>query len=60
MNTSIPNFNSEYLGPYTTIMDWVAGGNFDGYVFRNTLKFIEQDQKVILRTEIILSFTFSF
>lgn len=32
-------YDIDYLcGPFTTV-DWVAGGNFDGYVYRKVLRF---------------------
>ena len=48
-----PNYDVEYLGGISASVDWVAGGNFDGYVYKNSLKFIKENQQVILQTEIL-------
>ena len=31
-NPKIFHFNTPYVGKMTASVDWVAGGNFDGYV----------------------------
>ncbi len=34
----------KYVGSLSASIDWVAGGNFDGYVYRSTLQFYEDGQ----------------
>lgn len=51
--TTKPHFESEYLqGPTAGYVDWVAGGNFDGYVQQKSIQFIEPN-KVIINTIIL-------
>lgn len=45
-------FNVEYEGPLLASIDWVAGGNFDGYVYQSFLRF-QEDSTVIIATRII-------
>ena len=46
--TTKPIFNKEYnQGPTVGWMDWVAGGNFDGYVQQKSILFKESNEVVI-------------
>lgn len=39
-------FDTDYVcGPFSRV-DWVAGGNFDGYVYQKVLRFREEGQVV--------------
>ncbi len=50
----VPKYNLEYFGQITApYIDWVAGGNFDGYLIQKSLKFIEQNNKVELNTKVV-------
>lgn len=53
MEIKEPNYEVEYLGGISASIDWVAGGNFDGYIYKKSLKFIKKNQKVIMQTEIL-------
>lgn len=46
-------YDEDYYGPLSASVDWVAGGNFDGYVYQQRLRFSEKDQKVTLFYDII-------
>ncbi|WP_343672802.1 hypothetical protein [Chitinophaga sp.] len=46
-------FDKVYEGPVDADIDWVAGGNFDGYIYKTTLRFTEEKNKVVLTTKII-------
>lgn len=47
-------FNIEYEeGLSAPYIDWVGGGNFDGYIIRKYLLFYENDNQVKLTTKII-------
>ena len=49
-----PHFEIEYRqGPTAGYLDWVAGGNFDGYIQQTSLKFVEQHNKVIVQISIL-------
>ncbi len=45
--------DQEYLGPLLCLVDWVAGGNFDGYVYQQRLRFLGDGQTVTLTTTIV-------
>ena len=50
----IPKYNTEYFeGKTAPYIDWVGGGNFDGYLIQKILKFREEDNKVELHTRVI-------
>jgi hypothetical protein len=53
METEKIYWDRAYEGPLNASIDWVAGGNFDGYVYRITLRFVAEGRKVI-RTKSIL------
>jgi hypothetical protein len=42
----------DYIGSVSANIDWVAGGNFDGYLFRRILRF-SKDNTVKMRTVIL-------
>jgi hypothetical protein len=49
-----PHFDLEYEeGPTAPFVDWVAGGNFDGYIQKKTLNFIESNNQVLLEVTIL-------
>ena len=46
-------YNADYnSGPLARI-DWIAGGNFDGYIYRITLRFSEENNMVTRIVKII-------
>lgn len=53
MITDEPNYEVEYHGGISASIDWIAGGNFDGYIYKNILKFIKENKQVIMQTEIL-------
>ncbi|WPQ60489.1 hypothetical protein SIO70_19255 [Chitinophaga sancti] len=46
-------FDKAYDGPIDADIDWVAGGNFDGYIYKTTLRFTEEKNEVVLTTKIV-------
>ena len=46
-------FDKVYEGPVDARIDWVAGGNFDGYIYKTSLRFTEEKNEVVLTTRII-------
>lgn len=47
-------YDSEYFEGITApYIDWVAGGNFDGYLIQKSLIFRELDSKVELHSKVI-------
>ncbi|RFM31432.1 hypothetical protein [Chitinophaga silvisoli] len=46
-------FDKEYEGPVDAFVDWIAGGNFDGYLYKTSLRFTQAESKVVLTTKII-------
>ena len=43
-----PHFETEYLqGPTTGFVDWVAGGNFDGYIQQKSIRFVEPKEVIV-------------
>jgi hypothetical protein len=53
-----PNYEIEYGVDYETgtmvgFIDWIAGGNFDGYLYKKALNFSKTGNKVILTSKII-------
>ena len=49
-----PHFDLIYEeGPTAPFVDWVAGGNFDGYIQKKSLKFIESNNQVLLEVNIL-------
>ena len=47
-------YDTEYFEGITApYIDWVGGGNFDGYLIQKCLKFIELDNRVELHTKVI-------
>ncbi len=49
-----PHFDIEYEeGATAPFVDWVAGGNFDGYIQKKSIKFIELNNQVILKSTIL-------
>ena len=49
-----PHFNIQYKkGPEAPFVDWVAGGNFDGYISETSIEFIESSKQIIKRNVIL-------
>jgi hypothetical protein len=46
-------YNRDYLGPLSARVDWVAGGNFDGYLYQQSLRFARRGSVAWLRTKIV-------
>ncbi len=45
-----PYFDIAYeTGATAPYVDWVAGGNFDGYIHKKTIQFIESSNQVIVK-----------
>lgn len=44
-----PHFNVPYESGLLAYADWVAGGNFDGYVYKKTLIFNEIGNRVTIK-----------
>ena len=53
MKIEEPIYNVEYLGGISAKVDWVAGGNFDGYIYKKSLRFIKENQQAIMKIEIL-------
>ncbi len=51
---NVPNYDIAYYEGITApFIDWIAGGNFDGYLVQKSLLFRELDKKVELHTKVI-------
>ena len=49
-----PHFDKEYeQGATAPYVDWVAGGNFDGYIQKKSIIFIEAKNQVIIKNTVI-------
>jgi len=49
-----PHFKTEYKqGPKAGFIDWIAGGNFDGFILQKSIEFIEENMQVVMRTKIL-------
>lgn len=48
-----PNYNIEYECGAQAIIDWVAGGNFDGYIFKKSILFKKENNLAVIKTHII-------
>ncbi len=49
-----PHFNIEYnKGPEAPFVDWIAGGNFDGYISKESMIFFDSNKQVLIRKTII-------
>ena len=49
-----PHFNIEYKkGPEAPFVDWVAGGNFDGYISQKSIQFFESNKQVLIKQVIL-------
>ncbi|MFN8395019.1 MAG: hypothetical protein U0176_10260 [Bacteroidia bacterium] len=46
-------FGKNYLGGLKASVDWVAGGNFDGYVYRFRMRFENGNGVVTLEKEVL-------
>ncbi len=33
-------YNIDYKGGLVAIVDWIAGGNFDGYLYKTSLEYV--------------------
>ena len=49
------HFNTPYIGKLTARTDWVAGGNFDGYIQAEVITFYEEGCALIWEHKIIAS-----
>ena len=47
------SYHTLYEGNFDARIDWVAGGNFDGYVTQTSLYFIEEGSTVIWRRTVL-------
>ena len=49
-----PHFDSIYLeGPTVGYIDWVAGGNFDGYIMQKSFIFKEENNTVLVKRKVL-------
>jgi len=55
-NSKIFHFNIPYIGRMTAHTDWVAGGNFDGYIQADVITFYEEGCVITWETKVIASF----
>jgi hypothetical protein len=46
-------YDVDYKGALIASVDWIAGGNFDGYVYRVCLRFIKENNRVIKAIKIV-------
>jgi hypothetical protein len=46
-------YDRDYEGQLLTQVDWIAGGNFDGYILRKYLRFSKADNMVTRITKVI-------
>ena len=46
-------FNVDYKGSLFASVDWIAGGNFDGYIIRNSIRFIKENN-IVIRTQTVV------
>ena len=49
-----PHFDTEYEeGATAPFVDWVAGGNFDGYLLKKSMKFTESNNQVLIKHTVL-------
>jgi hypothetical protein len=49
-----PHYEVKYEeGPKAGYVDWVAGGNFDGYIYQKSISFKKTNNEVVINTVII-------
>lgn len=48
-----PVYEKNYRSGICASIDWVAGGNYDGYIYEKSLIFIRESKKVIMKTKIL-------
>jgi hypothetical protein len=46
-------YDQDYKGSLTASIDWIAGGNFDGYIYRVHLRFLKDGNRVIKAVKIV-------
>ncbi|MCU7617186.1 hypothetical protein NZ698_08250 [Chryseobacterium sp. PBS4-4] len=46
-------YDHNYLGALNARVNWIAGGNFDGYIYRVHLRFLKENNKVIKTIKIV-------
>ena len=46
-------YNIDYKGGLVASVDWIAGGNFDGYLYKTSLRFLIENNTVI-KTRVII------
>jgi hypothetical protein len=46
-------YDVDYKGELMARIDWVAGGNFDGYLYRVHLRFLKENNTVIRAIKIV-------
>lgn len=54
-NSKTFHFNTPYIGKMNARTDWVAGGNFDGYIHADVLTFYEEGCILMWEHKIIAS-----
>jgi hypothetical protein len=55
-NSKVFHFETPYIGRLNAYTDWVAGGNFDGYIYADVITFYKDFQKVVWEHKVIASF----
>jgi len=49
-----PHFDNAYeQGPTAPYVDWVAGGNFDGYIIKKSMTFYESNNQVAVQWTVL-------
>jgi len=46
-------YDVDYKGSLHASVDWIAGGNFDGYIYRSCLRFLKENNRVIKTIKIV-------
>jgi len=48
-------FDTDYESGISAVIDWVGGGNFDGYIYKSKLRFYQENNLVVMNTQILES-----
>lgn len=50
------NFNTPYIGQLQARTDWVAGGNFDGYIMADVITFLKETNEIVWEQKAVAHF----
>ena len=53
METDKLVYDVDYQGPLEALVDWIAGGNFDGYIYKTYLRFSRESNTVVSKCKIV-------